>query len=231
MKKPTLIICGAHGRMGQEILSIAKSSKKFHTIVEVDHRGRAQARKLKEITPKRPMVVIDFSLPAGLIETAKWCAQHDIPLVTGVTGLSKKQMQALATASHHAPVLWAPNMSLGMNVFACAIEYLAKRLSEADWQLEEFHHRKKVDSPSGTAKWLQKIAEKNLGRKLPAALAGRGGGIVGEHKFWIMAAEEVITIQHSAISRAVFARGAVHAALWIKTKRKGMYSMKDVVNG
>jgi 4-hydroxy-tetrahydrodipicolinate reductase len=120
-------------------------------------------------------------------------------------------------------------MSIGINLFLKAIESLGQVAKTYDWQIEEFHHKRKKDSPSGTAKWLQQSAEKAKGEKLPAVMAGRGGGIYGIHKLWLMGEEETLTIEHTALSRALFARGALTAAKWIQAKRPGFYSLQDVL--
>jgi 4-hydroxy-tetrahydrodipicolinate reductase len=176
-------------------------------------------------------VLIDFSLPKGLPKTLQWCRKNKVPCVVGVTGLRTREQKLLKKTSSVVPVLWSANMSLGVNVFAKLIESLSRLLPDYDWQLEEFHHNKKVDKPSGTAKWLQNVAETNRKKKLPQVLSGRGGGIYGVHKLFLMGPEETLTVEHTALSRALFARGALTAAKWLVTRRPGLYSMGNVLDG
>ena len=119
-------------------------------------------------------------------------------------------------------------MSLGVAVLTEALEVFSK-ISQYDFQIEEFHHNRKKDRPSGTAKSLQEKLEHSVGRKLPEPVSIRGGGIFGVHKVHAMAEEEHLVFEHIALNRAVFARGAVEAAQWLCSKKKGFYSMRDVL--
>jgi 4-hydroxy-tetrahydrodipicolinate reductase len=231
MKKYQLIICGAAGRMGIEIFNLAQTLPWVGNVVTVDYKGRSDHKHLTEISVKGPAVLIDFSLPKGLPNTLQWCRKNKVPCVVGVTGLGKKEQSLLKQTSKTIPVLWSANMSLGVNVFVKLIESLSQLLPDYDWQLEEFHHNKKKDKPSGTGQWLQDEAEKGRKKKLPPILSGRGGGIYGIHKLLLMGPEETLTIEHSALSRALFARGALTAARWLVTRRPGIYSMSNVLDG
>ena len=102
-------------------------------------------------------------------------------------------------------------------------------LKGADFQIEEFHHIRKVDKPSGTALWLQEALEKVVGKTLNPALAIRGGGIFGVHRVHAMCEEETLTFEHQALNRKVFARGALAAAQWLKSQCPGQYQMADVL--
>jgi 4-hydroxy-tetrahydrodipicolinate reductase len=118
---------------------------------------------------------------------------------------------------------------LGVAVLTEAIRVLGK-LKGADFQIEEFHHNKKVDKPSGTALWLQEALEKVVGKSIPEPLAIRGGGIFGVHRVHAMTDEETLTFEHQALNREVFARGALVAAKWIKNRPAGLYKMTDVLS-
>jgi 4-hydroxy-tetrahydrodipicolinate reductase len=231
MKKINLIVCGAAGRMGHEILKLAESEKGIDQIVPTDYKGRGNAKKIEDLHPAKGSVAIDFSLPKGLRTHLAWCVKNKTPIVIGTTGISSADMAQMKRASKKIPVLWSPNMSIGINLFLMAIEKIGAGAKSYDWQIEEFHHKRKKDSPSGTAKWLQETAEKTKGEKLPPVMAGRGGGVFGVHKLHIMGEEEVLTIEHTALSRALFARGAVTAAKWLSSKRAGFYSLRDILNG
>jgi 4-hydroxy-tetrahydrodipicolinate reductase len=194
-------------------------------------------------------VVIEFSIPEATLAHVALAAQAKKPLVIGTTGIDEKGQQALLAAANSAPLLWAPNMSLGVNWLLALVEQTAQRLGE-DYDIEilEMHHRHKVDAPSGTALALGKAAA--AGRRIDLSAKSqrvrdgvtgarkrgdigfatlRGGDNAGEHRVIFAADGEMIELAHRATSRRVFARGAVAAAQWLATQKPGLYSMKDVL--
>jgi len=226
-------LVGASGRMGQEITEILKTK----TDMEL-HLAVCRSASLAEFAYTRPTpncpeakevdIWIDFSSPELLKKLLSVAMKNKAPVVSGTTGLTAADHAALKRAAKSIPVLWASNMSLGVAVLAEALEVFS-RIRSFDFQIEEFHHNRKKDRPSGTAKSLQEKLEKAVGRKLPEPLSIRGGGIFGIHKIHAMAEEEHIVFEHMALNRAVFARGAVEAAQWLCSKKKGFYSMRDVL--
>jgi 4-hydroxy-tetrahydrodipicolinate reductase len=194
-------------------------------------------------------VVIDFSTPEASIAHAQLAAATKKALVIGTTGLDARAGAALREAAKAAPILWAPNMSLGVNLLLSLVEETARRLGEEyDIEILEMHHRHKVDAPSGTALALGKAAADGRGIDLAAASqrvrdgitgprkAGmigfatlRGGDNPGEHRVLFAAEGEQVELAHRATSRRVFARGAVTAAQWLAAKPPGLYAMKDVL--
>jgi 4-hydroxy-tetrahydrodipicolinate reductase len=227
MAKVKIILNGASGKMGQEISRLLRG----HARAELSHSVTARgASAWANVRASAGSVVIDFSSPAGMLAAAKWCAKNRVPLVSGTTGLTEAQFKRLSVTSRKTAVLWSPNTSVGINLFIKIIEAIGSGLDGFDLQIEEFHHAMKKDSPSGTAKLLQAAAERVLKKKLPPALSGRGGGIIGTHKLSIMGSEEVLTIEHVALNRGVFARGAIDAAIWLVKKSRGRYTMADVLN-
>ena len=193
--------------------------------------------------------VIDFSAPAASVGHAKIAAATGKALVIGTTGLDTAQTSALKQAARKAPILWAPNMSVGVNLLLKLVREAATQLGpEYDIEILEMHHRHKVDAPSGTALALGREAAAgrgtDLGKKRVAARDGitgprkagdigfavlRGGDEVGLHKVMFAGAGEVIELAHRVTSRRVFARGAVRAALWLAKKKPGLYAMADVL--
>jgi 4-hydroxy-tetrahydrodipicolinate reductase len=194
-------------------------------------------------------VVIEFSVPEATLVHVALAAQAKKPLVIGTTGIDEKGHQALVAAGKSAPLLWAPNMSLGVNWLLALVEQTAQRLGD-DYDIEilEMHHRHKVDAPSGTALALGKAAA--AGRKIDLSAKSqrvrdgitgarkrgdigfatlRGGDNAGEHRVIFAADGEMIELAHRATSRRVFARGAVAAAQWLAPQKPGVYSMKDVL--
>ncbi|MGZ3798286.1 MAG: 4-hydroxy-tetrahydrodipicolinate reductase, partial [Pseudobdellovibrionaceae bacterium] len=224
---------GANGRMGQEITAILKTKNEFELHLAICRSAALGEFAYTRTTPdcaeaKEVEIWIDFSSPELLAKLISVATKNKTPLVSGTTGLTKADEIALKKAAKIIPILWASNMSLGIAVITEALEVLS-RIRQFDFQIEEFHHNRKKDKPSGTAKSLQEKLEKAVGRKLPAPLSIRGGGIFGVHKVHAMSEEEHIIFEHMALNRAVFARGAVEAAQWLGSKKKGFYSMRDVL--
>lgn len=216
-------VFGASGRMGTEVLQLWQKTHGKSVFFFTD-------RDLVEEKASQVEVWVDFSSPEGLEKILSFCVQHRQALVSGTTGLSPKAFKALDKASRKIPILWAPNMSLGVNILAQALQSL-KSAQNFDFQIEEVHHRHKKDKPSGTALRLQEELQLVIGRRVPDPLALRGGGVFGIHKVWAMSDEEVLIFEHQALNRAVFAKGALSAALWLAKKRPGRYSIQNMLGG
>lgn len=223
-----IAVMGAQGRMGREIQAIIESTENLLLAAAVDRNNTSGPRSIDQLNPQNVDIVIDFTLPEAFDQTLNWCVDNSVALVSGTTGLSKSQLDRLKDVSQKVAILWAPNMSLGVAIVNEILKTF-KSLPDFDYQVEEFHHNKKKDKPSGTALLLQKTLEETLGRELPEALSGRGGGIFGIHKVWAMSDEEVITVEHTALNRSVFARGAVQAAQWLVSQPPGQYSIGNVL--
>lgn len=193
--------------------------------------------------------IIDFSTPASTVALAALAAQARIAHVIGTTGLSEADLAAIAAAARHAAIVRSGNMSLGVNLLAGLVEKVAHALGpDFDIEIVEMHHKMKVDAPSGTALMLGEAAAR--GRRVGLAdhavrvrdgLTGarkegtigfaalRGGTVVGEHMAIFAGAGERLELVHRAEDRGIFARGALHAALWAKGRKPGLYSMADVL--
>jgi len=199
---------------------------------------------------KRADVVIDVSVPRMTGALARKAAEAGVPIVSGVTGLGLAELTALEDASRATAVLYARNFSLGAAVLEALVSEAAAKLDARAWDLEiiETHHRRKSDAPSGTALALGEAAARARGQELSDMAefgrfggdlnrrAGgigfaslRGGDIVGEHSARFINAREEIEIHHRALDRAIFARGAIEAARWIRGRPAGRYSMQDVL--
>lgn len=230
-KKIKVAIVGASGRMGQEVIGLIAADKDLQAVAGVSRETAPGVdttfTKIAGLAKAKPDVVIDFSLPELFDDVCAWCAANKVPLVSGVTGITAAQKKTILSAAKAAPMLWAPNMSLGIAVMAEMLSALSA-LEGFEFQIEETHHKRKKDKPSGTALFLQEKLEEAVGAA-PAPLAIRGGGVFGIHKVWAMGEEETITIEHTAMNRKVFARGALRAARWILARRPGLYRMADVI--
>jgi 4-hydroxy-tetrahydrodipicolinate reductase len=195
-------------------------------------------------------VVIDFTHASAVREHARMLARAGTPWVIGTTGLSAADEAELAQAAKTIPIVYAPNFSPGVNLVLALAERMAQALPAATYDAEivEMHHRQKVDAPSGTAIGIGRavargrkiVLEDNMesgrtghtGARAPGAIgfaALRGGQVVGEHTLLFASADEHISLTHRAFDRRVFAAGAVRAALWVRGKPAGLYSMMDVL--
>ena len=193
--------------------------------------------------------VVDFTTPAATVEFAALAAQARAVHVIGTTGLEAGHLAKIEAASRHAVIVRAGNMSLGVNLLVRLTQKVAEAL-DADWDVEivEAHHRMKVDAPSGTALMLGAAAAKGRGVSLEdAKVSGRdgitgarergtigfsairGGDIVGEHDVIFAGEGERIVLRHLATDRAIFARGALKAAVWGQGRKPGHYDMMDVL--
>ena len=237
-------ILGAKGRMGQmiahEILSGAYGAE---IGAAVDQGGDAQSAF------KTCNVLIDFTAPEASAEHAALAHQYQKPLVVGTTGLGAVEEAALKAAGQKTAVLYAANMSLGVNLLLSLVEQAASKLgTEFDIEIFEAHHKHKVDAPSGTALALGHAAAKGRGIKLDdamiparfghtgARIAGsigmsvfRGGDVVGEHTVTFAGMGERIELTHKATDRSIFAKGAIKAALWLVKQPPGFYTLRDIL--
>lgn len=220
MSKIKLVVCGLDGRMGQAISELVEESDVFDLLGDFD--------KLKS-SKEAVDCIIDFSSPEGFSQALAWSQEAGAAFVSGTTGLSDKEYDQLTAAGENIPVLWAPNMSLGIQWFTHVMKQLTALKQDFDFQMEELHHTKKVDSPSGTALHLQKHLQEAVDGKAADPIAIRGGGIFGIHKLFAMGEEETITIEHTALNRKVFARGALKAAEWLTARAAGRYEMSQVL--
>lgn len=210
MKK--IFLFGQTGQMGKEIL----------TLIEADPE-LVVTNKLDESE-----VVIDFTNSATFSKNLDLSLKNKKPFVSGTTGLSDQQFAELQKASATIPVLWASNMSLGVCVLNQMLEQL-KNISDYEFFIEETHHIKKKDSPSGTALTLKKNLEAAIAKPVSDVFALRGGGVFGQHRVIALGPEETLTIQHDALNRTVFARGALKCAKWILDKKQGHFAISDVL--
>lgn len=236
--KIRLAVIGVSGRMSQEVIQLILSDPQLVQVAAVSRSNSSillpsevkLVTNINDIDPSGIDVVIDFSTPEFFSSLMKWCVTHHIRLVSGTTGLSENHFKDLKTASQNAACLWASNMSLGINLVAEIVSNL-KVISNYDFQIVEAHHRYKKDKPSGTALFLQGKLKSEVKSEISDVLSLRGGGIFGVHQVWCMGEEETLKIEHTALNRSVFARGALVAAKWLVQKTSGLYSMKDVLSG
>ncbi|MHC4556218.1 MAG: 4-hydroxy-tetrahydrodipicolinate reductase [Planctomycetota bacterium] len=259
-----LVVLGAAGRMGKRILSLAAESGRFNIIAAVEKQGHPDIGKdtglvaasgpiginLTDTCPAAAAdVAIDFSQPEALDKTIDYCLENSIALVSGTTGLNDRQREKVKAASGKIPILYATNMSLGMNVLFSLAGKVASMLgAEYDIEIIEHHHRFKKDAPSGSALTLAENICKATGQDFPESVthgrcgkdalrqkgtigmhAVRAGDITGVHSVVFGTLGETVTLNHTANSRDTFARGALRAAEWLVGKQPALYSMADVL--
>ncbi|MCB1178068.1 MAG: 4-hydroxy-tetrahydrodipicolinate reductase [Leptospiraceae bacterium] len=202
-----------------------------------------------EVVIKNSDVLIDFSSHTSTIETLELCSKHSKPIVIGSTGHSEKEIHNIESYSKTLPIVFSPNMSVGVNLMFKLIEIAGKVLEEHfDVEILDIHHRHKKDAPSGTAMALKKTLLKAMGRNESDVIYGRHGNhyqerdqkqiavhtmrageVVGEHTVYFFSPEERIEIKHTANDRKTFAVGAVKAAEYIVKQKHGLYDMFDVL--
>ncbi len=235
-------IIGSKGRMGQALVD---------AIAEAGHQLAGGVDKGDDVAAliTASDVLVDFSSPQALEATLLACIAAKKPVVIGTTGLEERHHYLIDDAAADVAVLQTGNTSLGVTMLAALVHEAASRLGD-DWDIEivEMHHRMKVDAPSGTAKLLGEAAAKGRHIDLTAnsergrdGITGarktgaigfaslRGGTVAGDHSVIFASNEESITLSHRAENRAIFARGAVKAAIWLAAQKPGRYTMPDVL--
>ena len=223
-----VLVSGSEGRMGQEVTNLVLEERDLKLAARVDREKPEGVKNLNEVSADTVDVAVDFSSPELLLDLLKWSAKNNRPVVSGTTGFQGKQWSQVKKAAEKVPVFWAPNMSLGVAVVSRMLKHFSA-LKSFDYQVEEIHHNKKKDQPSGTGIYLQEELKKNVGKGLPEPVSIRGGGIYGIHKIWAMSDEEMIAVEHTALNRQVFARGSLKAAKWLVSLGPGLYSMESML--
>jgi len=193
--------------------------------------------------------LIDFTRPEGTLKHLAYCAEHGIKVIIGTTGFDAAGKTAIAEAAKRTAIVFAPNMSVGVNVTMKLLELAAKSFSEGyDIEIVEAHHRHKIDAPSGTALKMGEVIADALGRKLddvavyaregvtgerdPSSIGFatvRGGDIIGDHTVLFAGIGERIEISHKSSSRVSYALGSLRAARYLRDKQTGLYDMQDVL--
>lgn len=221
MKKINIAICGASGRMGSALHHLINNSEQYNFV-----GGYSSKNTLSELELlcKTSDIVIDFSSPDILDDLLRYAVQHKTKLVICTTGLLETQHELMKESSSIIPILYAANTSIGANIIADIANQMAQILDGYDITITDIHHRHKKDAPSGTALMIQDA----IGKKVDMHSI-RSGGIFGEHKIMFASDDEVIKIEHQALNRNIFAKGALFAAKWILDKEHGLFAMRDVI--
>ena len=246
-----VLISGCNGHMGQVVARMCEESRNMEVVGGFDLMGTGSGDFPVWSSPSQCTVeadaVIDFSSPAALDSLLDFGRECGIPLILCTTGYSAAQVEQISEASSSVPIFRSANMSLGINVLSALVTRASAMLDGFDVEIVERHHNRKVDAPSGTALMLADAAAKGLpyeptpvyerqsvrrprDRHEIGISSVRGGNIVGDHEVIFAGPNEVIELKHSAMSREVFASGAVKAAACMCHKAPGLYSMGDLVS-
>jgi 4-hydroxy-tetrahydrodipicolinate reductase len=260
-----IAIAGSSGRMGRALIEAVTQAPDMRLAAAFDRAGSAALGKDAgeligapcgtlitdnlDTALKGAHALIDFTRPEATLTHIALCRKHHVNMIIGTTGFTPEQKQLIQAASRDIGIVFAPNMSVGVNVVFKLLEQAAKVLGEGyDIEIIEAHHRHKVDSPSGTALRMGEVVAETLGHDLAAcAIYGRegvtgernpstigfatirGGDIVGDHTVLFAGIGERVEISHKASSRATFSMGAVRAARFLAGKSSGLFDMQDVL--
>ena len=248
-----IIMHGCNGAMGQVVSRLAAESEDVKVVAGIDREDKSlydyPVYPGLEACPAEADVIVDFSSADAVDNLLDYCAAHKMPLVLCTTGLSQKQLEKVEQTAGQAAVLRSANMSLGINTLLRILKDASKALAGAGFDVEiiEKHHKRKVDSPSGTALALadavneamdgryhytygRPIGRQQRDKKEIGIQAVRCGTMPGEHEVVFAGEDEVITFCHTAYSKAVFAKGALEAARFLAGKKPGLYTMANVIS-
>jgi len=230
-------ITGACGKMGRRIYELAGIDKDLEVGLALEKKGTPLIGKdLGKIKVSSNLdglflvdVLVDFTLPEAVDAHLDYVAKYKKALVLGTTGLSDAQKSKVEEISKLVPVVFSPNMSIGMNVLFSMLPEIAKRLGpDYSAEIVEAHHKAKKDAPSGTAKKLAEVINQVTKKDVPVHSI-RLGDIFGDHQIIFCGNSERIEIKHQAHSRDLFVVGALKAVKWVFGKPAGLYSMQDVL--
>ena len=261
-----IAVAGVNGRMGRCIVEACETGEDINfsaaTVKPGSELVGIDAGELLGLGPMNiPLVgdlaqsvnqfdiLIDFTQPEASMENLSVCVQHHRGMIIGTTGFNPAQIQQIEAAAETIPIVFAPNMSVGVNLCLKLLDTAARIMNDdIDIEIIEAHHRHKLDAPSGTALAMGQVIAKALGRDLDdCAVYGRqgrtaererktigfetirAGDIVGEHTVMFAGIGERIEISHKASSRMTFAKGAVRAATWLHGRPAGLFDMQDVL--
>ncbi len=244
-----IILSGALGYMGRVITNLVAEDENKNIVCGVDKTGAGETfpvyPSFKNLNVKAD-VIVDFSHPSVLTDMLNFAKEKNIPLVIATSGFTDAQVEEIKEASKVIPVFFTYNMSLGVNLLTELSKKAAAVLGGFDIEIIEKHHNKKVDAPSGTAIMLANEINNAKNNSLKYEYdrhshrykrennelgihSVRGGTIVGEHEVLFCGNDEIISLKHTALSKDVFASGALSAASFIKDKPAKLYTMQDLI--
>lgn len=260
-----IAVAGASGRMGKMLVEAISNADDIELAGALDVPGSPALGSDAAASLGKPSGIliesdfdkalataeylIDFTRPEGTLKHLAYCAEHGIKMIIGTTGFDDEGKAAIAAAAQKTAIVFAPNMSVGVNVTLKLLEMAAKSFAQGyDIEIIEAHHRHKVDAPSGTALKMGEVIADALGRDLnevgvfsregvtgerdPSSIGFatiRGGDIVGDHTVMFAGIGERVEITHKSSSRVTYAHGSLRAARFLKDKASGLFDMYDVL--
>ena len=240
-----IIICGAGGRMGKELIIAASTNQAFALVAGIVRNKELVGKDLGEISNCKNLnvlaydrletvidkcdAVVDFSSPESSMQFAKIASEHHKIYVSGVTGYNNEQLNTLKKFGEEITIFYSANTSYGVNILMKLAALAAKYMPHYDIDLVDIHHKHKKDSPSGTAKMIISSVNNVLPEKEVMFSSIRTGDYFGEHSLRFSEGFESITITHHAHARSIFANGALKACIWASGQPKGFYTMDDML--
>ena len=220
-----ICISGSSGKMGSRIIELAKEDTDLHVCGSFDVVDENPEQFVENTD-----CLIEFTTPQATMEHLELCEKHKKAMVIGTTGLSDAERAKIEAVSSKIPIVFSPNMSIGVNLLFKMVSDAAKVLGpEYSVEIVEAHHVQKKDAPSGTAKEMARIIKDIKGEREIPIESVREGETVGEHTVTFESNVDLIEITHSAKTRDIFVKGALQAAKFIAGKKPGLYTMKDVL--
>jgi len=247
-----ILLNGCNGKMGQVVSKVAQNYNDIKIIAGIDLNTKQLYDYPVFSDPNQVKFdfdcIIDFSLPEATMKILEYAQKAKKPMVIATTGFNSEQKDIIIKASKNIPIFWSANMSLGVNLLVNLVVKAYQTLGEGfDIEIIEKHHNQKLDAPSGTALMIadainnaandkfEYIYDRHNRRKKRSNLeiglhAIRGGTIVGEHSVIFAGPDEIVEIKHTAMSKEIFANGAIRASRFIIDKKAGIYNMNDLIN-
>ena len=244
-----VLINGCNGKMGQEVAKQVDKTEGFTVLSGVDRLDTGDNKfpvyTLYENITEMPDIIIDFSVPEATFKALEFASKNNIPIVIATTGFTDEQTNKIKEYSKTIPIFKSANMSFEINLMAKIVAQMATLINDADIEIVEAHHNRKIDAPSGTALLLADSINSALDNKMNYEYnrhakrekrskneigihSIRGGNIVGKHTVSFYSDDEYFEITHNVSSRSVFAKGAIKAAEFLVHKAPGLYDMNNL---
>lgn len=238
-----LILCGASGRLGLEILKEIENDPSIKLVACVSSKNNLNiGKKISEFTDSsseiklksslkgvsKSDVILDVSSPDFFEEIVNFSKSNNLPLIVASTGHNDEQLSALRKLSQSVPIMIAPNLSIGINFIKKIFNSFSFGNLTNDIEIHETHHKEKIDSPSGTAIELKTLLESKEEDLNVLVKSFRDDDSVGKHKIILNMEDETLEITHTANSRKIFALGAIAAIKWINSQKSGLYNLSNI---
>jgi len=234
-----LAISGCCGRMGSRITELALKDRDFKIVTLLEKKEHPKIGSLLGGIPitdnpeeiKNADCLIEFTLPEVTLEHLKVVLKYRRAIIIGTTGLTNEQKSKIVEASKNIPIVFSPNMSIGVNLLFKIVKETTQALRDYKVSIVEAHHIHKKDVPSGTAKRMAEIVKEFSGKEVSDIKSIREDEIIGDHEIIFDSPLDTIKLIHSAKTRDIFAKGALEAAKWLIKKKAGLFDIQEVVEG